>query len=83
MIITVWDPSRKVNHLNKVICDRKIKTDFTRLISFTRMGKPVLMVDVKASKDKNTLAGGLIDGTSSMLDEMQQSKTVHKDEGDR
>ena len=41
------------------------------------------MVDVKASKDKNTLAGGLIDGTSSMLDEMQQSKTVHKDEGDR
>ena len=41
------------------------------------------MVDVKASKDKNTLAGGLIERTSSMLDEIE-SKTVHKaEEGDR
>ena len=26
----VWDPSRKVNHLGKVIWDRKIITEFTR-----------------------------------------------------
>ena len=50
--ITVWDPSRKVNHLSKVIWDRKIITEFTRSISSTRIGKPVLMMDVKLSKDK-------------------------------
>ena len=53
MRITVWDPSRKVNHLSKVIWDRKIITEFTRSISSTRIGKPVLMMDVKVSKDKN------------------------------
>ena len=36
------------------------------------------MMDVKVSKDK-VLADGLIERTSSMLDEME-SKTVHKDE---
>ena len=40
------------------------------------------MMDVKVSKDK-TLADGLIERTSSMLDKIE-SKTVHKDEkGDR
>ena len=50
---SVWDPSRKVNHLSKVIWDTKIITEFTRSISSTRIGKPVLMMDVKVSKDKN------------------------------
>ena len=50
--MTVWDPSRKVNHLSKVIWDRKIITEFTRSISSTRIGKLVLMMDVKVSKDK-------------------------------
>ena len=53
MRFTVWDPRRKVNHLSKVIWDRKIITEFTRSISSTRIGKPVLMMDVKVSKDKN------------------------------
>ena len=29
MRITVWDPSKKVNHLSKVIWGRKIITEFT------------------------------------------------------
>ena len=45
--------SRKVNHLSKVISDRKIITEFTRSINSTRIGKPVLMMDIKVSKDKN------------------------------
>ena len=53
MSITVWDASRKVNHLSEVIYDRKIITELTRLISSTRKGKPVLMMDIKVSKDKN------------------------------
>ena len=53
MRITVWGPSRKVNHLSKVIWEKKIITEFTRSISSTRTGKPVLMMDVKVSKDKN------------------------------
>ena len=48
MRITVWNPSRKVNHLSKSII-----TELTRSISFTRIGKPILMMDVKVSKDKN------------------------------
>ena len=47
MRVTVWDLSSKVDHL-------KIITEFTRLISSTRIGKPVLMMDVKVSKDKNS-----------------------------
>ena len=40
------------------------------------------MMDVKVSKKKNTLADGLIERTSSMLDEIE-SKTMHKaEEGD-
>ena len=53
MRIRVWDPSRKVSNLSKVILDTKIITEFTRLISSTRTGKPVLMMDIRASKDKN------------------------------
>ena len=64
--------------LTKVIEDRKSITEFTRSISTTRIGYPVLMMDFKT----NTLADGLIEKTSSMLDEIA-SKIVHKDkEGD-
>ena len=52
------------------------------LISSSRIGKSVLMINVKVSKTK-TLADGLIKRTSSMLDEIEY-KTMHKDkEGDR
>ena len=50
--ITVRDPSHKVNHMSKIIWDRKIITEFTRSISSTRICEPVLMIDVKVSKDK-------------------------------
>ena len=36
--VTVRDPSRKVNHLSKVIWDGKFITEFTRSISSTRIG---------------------------------------------
>ena len=68
MRITVWDLSRKVNHLSKVIWDGKIITGFTRSISSTRIKSP-----------KTKTAGGLIDRTSSMLDEIE-SKPMHKEE---
>ena len=53
------------------------KSFLTGLISSTRIGQPVLMMDVKVSKSK-TLADGLIKRTSSMLDETE-SKTMLKD----
>ena len=53
MTVTVGNPSRKVNNLNKVILDRKVITEFTMSISSTRIGEPVLMMDVKVYKDKN------------------------------
>ena len=40
--ITIRDPSGKVKLLSKVILDTKIITEFTRFISFTRKGEPVL-----------------------------------------
>ena len=46
--------SRESKEENKVILDRKIMKEFTRLISHTRIGKPVLVMDVKVSKDKNS-----------------------------
>ena len=56
------------------------------LISSTRIGEPVLMMDVKLSKDKNIrrwVDRLSVYVTSSMLDEIE-SKTVHKtEEGDR
>ena len=51
--VTVRSRSRKVNHLSKVIWDRKIIAEFTRSISSTRIGKPVLMMDIKVSKGKH------------------------------
>ena len=53
MRITVRDLSRKVNHLSKVIRDREIITQFIRSISSTRIGEPVLMMEVEVSKDKH------------------------------
>ena len=79
MRITVWDPSKKVNHLSKVIRDRKIITEFTRSIDSTKLGKSALMMDVAVSKDKKTLADKLTERIPSMLDEIK-SKTMHKDE---
>ena len=38
MRIRVLGPSRKVNYLSKVVCDRKILTEFTRSISSTKIG---------------------------------------------
>ena len=52
MRITVWNPSRKNNHLGKVIW-MKIIAEFTRSINSARTGKPIFMMDVKVSKDKN------------------------------
>ena len=43
-----------VNHLSKVVWDRKIITELTRSISSTRIGKPFLITDVKVSKDKHS-----------------------------
>ena len=37
MRVTVGDLSRKVNYLSQVILDRKIITEFTRCISYTRI----------------------------------------------
>ena len=55
--ITVWDPTRKVNHPSiwqKVIWDYwKIITEFTKPVSSARIGNPVLMMDVKVTKDKH------------------------------
>ena len=50
MRITAWDLHRKVSHLSKVIWDRKLITDFTRLIISTRTGKPVLMMSTFLAK---------------------------------
>ena len=50
--VTVSNPSRKVNHLSKVIWSKKL-WQFIRSISSTRIGEPVLMIVVKVSKDKH------------------------------
>ena len=47
---SVWDPSRKVNQLSKVIWDI---TEFTRSISFIKIGKSIRMIGVNICKDKN------------------------------
>ena len=70
MRVTVWDPNRKVSYLSKVVSDRKIVTEFSKSISFTRIGQPVLMMDVKVSKDKN-ISRWLAERTSSILDETE------------
>ena len=57
-------------------------TEFTRFISSTRIGKPVLMRTLKSPKTK-TLADGLIERTSSILDETELKTTQKDKEGDR
>ena len=74
---TVWDASKKVNLLSKVIWDRKIVTEYTRSISSTRIGNPVLMMEVKVSKDK--YISRRVDQENLTYDEIE-SKTMHKDE---
>ena len=82
MRVAVKDPSRKVNHLSKIICDRKIITEFTRSNSSTGIGKPVLMMDVKVCKDKHI--SRCVDRENLIYINEIESKTVHKDkEGDR
>ena len=73
---TVWNPSKKFNYLSKVIWERKILIEFTRSISSTRIGKPVLMMMLKSPRIK-TSADGLMN--VSILDEIE-SKTVDKEE---
>ena len=51
------------------------------MVSSPRIGKPVPMMDVKKSPKTKALADGLIDRSSSMLDETE-SKTVHEDDED-
>ena len=41
------------SHGSKVVWDRKITTELTRSISSNRISKPVLMMKVEVSKDKN------------------------------
>ena len=53
------------------------------MISSTKIVKPVRMMDVNVSKGKSIIADGLIERTSSTLDETEP-KTARKDEvGDR
>ena len=51
--VTVRDLSRKINHLSKIIWEKKIIRKFTRSIISTRLAQPVLIVDVEVSKDKH------------------------------
>ena len=69
MVITVWDPSMKVNYLSKIVWDSKIITEFTSLSA-----------QPEDSKDK--YISRLTERTWSMSDEVE-SKTVQKDEGDQ
>ena len=72
--------SKKVNHLSKVVWDSKIITEFTRSISSTRIGQPVLMMDVKVSKDKHIRRW--VDWENSFILDEIESKTMHKDKED-
>ena len=49
---TVRDTRKKVNHLCKVVLERKIIVDFTTSMSSIRIDLTVLMMDFKVSKDK-------------------------------
>ena len=57
-------------------------TEFTSSISSTTIGHPVLMMDVKVSKEKK-LADRLIEKTSSVLDEIESKAVQKAEEGDR
>ena len=54
-------------------------TESPRSINPNRIGWPVLMMDVKT----NTLADGLIERISSMLDEIEYKTVQNNKEGDR
>ena len=64
------DPSRKINHLSKVIWDLLVPLELVNKF---------LWWTLKSAKT-NTLVDGLIERTSSMLDEIA-SKTILKDRG--
>ena len=51
--VTVKDLSRKFNYLRKVVGDSP-GLKITRSISSSRIGQPVLIMDVKVSKDKHS-----------------------------
>ena len=72
-------PSRKVNHMSKVIWDKKNYNKVHQVYQFhqNRLANP-LWWTLKSLKTE-TLADVLIERTSSMLDKIE-SKTVHKDE---
>ena len=72
----LWEPQSGIHEETLTIWERKIMTEFTRSTSSTRIGYPVLMMELKSLK-ANTLADGLIKKTSSMLDETAL-QTVHK-----
>ena len=55
-------------------------TEFTRSISCTRIGYPVLMMDIKVSKDKHITKW--VDQRASSMFDKTESKTMHKDEED-
>ena len=67
--------SRKVNHLSKVVRDRKI---VHQVYQFHQKRLASRYDGIKCPKT-NTLAYGLIKRTSSILDELE-SKTIQKDE---
>ena len=66
------------NSLSKFIWDEKIMTGFTGPISSTRIGHSVLMMDIKVSKDKTTLAEGLTESISCMLIEIASKLSTKK-----
>ena len=70
-------PSRKINHLSKVICDRRNHDRVHQIYQFHQNSQS-LRWTLKSPKIK-TLADGLIERTSSMLDKTE-SKTMHRDE---
>ena len=77
----VRDPGKTVNHLSQVIWDRKIIKKFAGPSVEPELVSQSLWWLLK-SPETNTLADGLIERTSSVLDKIG-SKTTHKgEEGD-
>ena len=69
------DPSRKVNHLNMITGDIKITTEFTSSISSTRIDYSILKM-IKSPKT-NKLPDGLIEKTSSMVDDIASKSCIY------
>ena len=78
---TVRDTRKKVNHLSKVVLERKITADFTTSISSIRIDLTVLMMDFKVSKTNSF--EGLIRRTSSLLNEVASKFVLEEEDGDR